>query len=83
MGSSVIRTAARARYLAYTILGAAFTLLFVVVTVRFAIGGEAFETFLLAALTTGLGFQTRRWYRRMRAVGRDGGNEESSHDGTA
>ena len=49
----------------------AFTLLFTVVTVRYAFGGGAYETLLLGALTLALAFQTRRWYRRLRAVGQD------------
>jgi hypothetical protein len=64
MLSTVLRNAARARYLWYTAVAGAFTLLLAVVTVRFTLGGVSFESFVLAALTFALAFQTRRWYRR-------------------
>lgn len=71
MISNLRQHAARVRYLWYTAVAAAFTLLFAVITVRFTLGGVSFESFLLAALTLGLAHQTRRWYRRFRAVGRE------------
>jgi hypothetical protein len=66
MLSTVLRSAARARYLWYTAVAGVFTLLFAVVTVRFTLGGVSFESFLLIALTLALAFQTRRFYRRFR-----------------
>jgi hypothetical protein len=80
MASTIRQAAARARSLWYTLLGALFTLLFAVITVRFTLGGVAFESFLLAALTFALAFQTRRWYRRFRAAGRDGVAASGPHD---
>ena len=69
MPAGVIRSAQRARYVAYVILTAVFTLLIAAVTIRFALqGGDAFEVLLLAGLTLLLAFQTRRWYRRLRAT---------------
>ena len=71
MTSTWRQHAARARYLWYTVIVGAFTLLCAVITVRFTLGGVSFESFLLVALTFALAFQTRRWYRRFRAVGRE------------
>ena len=71
--------AARVRYLWYMIVVGAFTLLFAVITVRFTLGGVSFESFLLTAVTLGLAFQTRRWYRRFRAVGRDAADGYPDH----
>jgi hypothetical protein len=69
MTSKHAHAAARARYLVFVAVTGAFTLLFTIVTVRYAIGGDVYETLLLSALTLGLAFSTRRWYRRWRALG--------------
>ena len=71
MISTLRQHASRVRYLWFTLVAAAFTLLFTVITVRFTLGGVSFESFLLTALTLALAFQTRRWYRRFRGVGRE------------
>jgi hypothetical protein len=71
MISTLRQHASRVRYVWYTVVAGAFTLLFAIITVRFTLGGVSFESFLLAALTLGLAYQTRRWYRRFRGVGRE------------
>lgn len=68
MTSPVIDRALRGRALVYFVITLAFTLLMCVVTIRFAVGGDAFETVLLAVLTLLLAFQTRRWRRRFRGT---------------
>lgn len=68
MLSTVRHRAARARCLWYMSLAGASTLFFAIITVRFTLGGLSFESFLLTALTFALAFQTRRWYRRYRAL---------------
>ena len=68
MISTLRRNAARAHYLWYSAVAGGLTLLLAVVTVRFTLGGVSFESFLLAALTFGLAYQPRRWYRRFRGV---------------
>jgi hypothetical protein len=68
MTSPILDRTLRGRALVYFVITLAFTLLMGVVTIRFALGGDAVETLLLAVLTFGLAFQTRRWFRRLRGT---------------
>jgi hypothetical protein len=61
----------RAHDLAYLIVSAALTLLSATVTFRFALSGGGLEIVLLAGVTLGLAFLTRRCYRRLRGMGKD------------
>lgn len=66
MTHKIISGFARARAIVYGTLAAAFTALFVFVTVRVLLRGDWFEAAFSAAMTAALGWATRRWYRRFR-----------------
>ena len=59
-------TFARARALAFGMVTAAFSLLFLFITIRVALTGDFLNTLLTAALTAALIWGTVRWYRRFR-----------------
>ena len=67
MTRNVLSRVAQIRAVAYGALAAAFTLLFVFITLRVLLRGDWVEAAFSAAMTAGLAWATRRWYRRFRS----------------
>jgi hypothetical protein len=66
MPQTFVSGVARVRAVAYGTLAAAFTMLFVFITLRLLLRGDWVEAAFSAAMTAGLSWATRRWYRRFR-----------------
>jgi|KBSSwiStaDraftv2_1062776.scaffolds.fasta_scaffold986442_2 hypothetical protein len=66
MTHKAVSGVARARAVAYGTLAGAFTVLFVVITLRVLLRGDWVDAAFSAAMTAALAWATRRWYRRFR-----------------
>ena len=62
----IVSRVARVRAVTYGTITAAFTILFVFITLRVLRRGDWLEGAFSAAMTAGLAWATRRWYRRFR-----------------